>query len=160
MEAKEKAHIGQEAAGGGGGPLGLRGLIDTIVANLELRVTNIHIRFEDPTSWPGRTFAIGVMLSEISAHTVDEDGRRAFVTNEQLRTLRKVRRRAAGERGKARAEGVGGRSRRGRALLGSGRRRRRPRRVTTRGHALARPHSTNRRRARAGRQAVQAMRVL
>jgi len=77
-------------SGGGGGPLGLRGLIDTIVANLELRVTNIHIRFEDPSSWPGHTFAIGVMLSEISAHTVDEDGRRAFVTNEQLRTVRKV----------------------------------------------------------------------
>jgi hypothetical protein len=89
MEAK--ARMGAEGEdGGGGGPLGLRGLIDTIVANLELRVTNIHIRFEDPSSWPGHTFSIGVMLSEISAHTVDEDGRRAFVTNEQLRTLRKV----------------------------------------------------------------------
>jgi hypothetical protein len=89
-----------EGGDGGGGPLGLRGLIDTIVANLELRVTNIHIRFEDPSSWPGHTFAIGVMLSEISAHTVDEDGRRAFVTNEQLRTLRKVgARRGAGATG-------------------------------------------------------------
>jgi hypothetical protein len=98
MEAKEKAHLGSNpdaSSGGGGGPLGLRGLIDTIIANLELRVTNIHVRFEDPSSWPGRTFAIGVMLSEISAHTVDEDGRRAFVTNEQLRTMRKVRAEAA-----------------------------------------------------------------
>lgn len=99
------------AAAGGGGPLGLRGLIDTIVANLELRVTNIHIRYEDPTSYPGHAFAIGVMLSEVSAHTVDEDGRRAFLKSDQLRTLRKVGRagggggrRAAGGR---RAEGAG-----------------------------------------------------
>lgn len=98
MESKARMTDGADAAGAGagGGAMGLRGLIDTIVANLELRISNIHIRYEDPASWPGHTFAIGVMLSEISAHTVDEDGRRAFVTNEQLRTLRKVRAVAAG----------------------------------------------------------------
>ena len=94
MEAKARMGDGADAAGGaggggGGGPLGLRGLIDTVIANLELRISNIHIRYEDGSSWPGREFAIGVVLTEISAHTVDEDGRRAFATNEALRTLRK-----------------------------------------------------------------------
>ena len=34
--------------------------------------------------------AVGVMLSEVVAHTVDESGKRAFVTQDVLQCLRKV----------------------------------------------------------------------
>ena len=82
--------------------------------NLQLRVTNVHIRFEDTPPLEGAApesageaaagagskagsgkagggVSVGVMLSEISAHTVDEAGRRAFVTQDVLQCLRKVR---------------------------------------------------------------------
>lgn len=76
---------------GSGGTVGrLRALVDTIIGNLELKISNIHIRYEDSTSNPGHTFCIGVLLSEISAHTVGEDWQRKFVTADALLTLRKV----------------------------------------------------------------------
>lgn len=83
------------AAGGGAtGSVGrFRALVDTIIGNLELRISNIHIRYEDSSSNPGHTFCIGVLLSEISAHTVGEDWQRKFVTADALLTLRKVGRR-------------------------------------------------------------------
>jgi vacuolar protein sorting-associated protein 13A/C len=78
--------------GGGGGSVGrFRALVDTIIGNLELKISNIHIRYEDSSSNPGHTFCIGVLLSEISAHTVGEDWQRKFVTADALLTLRKVR---------------------------------------------------------------------
>jgi vacuolar protein sorting-associated protein 13A/C len=84
---------GSSAAAGdaGGGGVGrFRALIDTIIGNLELKISNIHIRYEDSSSNPGHTFCIGVLLSEISAHTVGEDWQRKFVTADALLTLRKV----------------------------------------------------------------------
>jgi vacuolar protein sorting-associated protein 13A/C len=78
--------------GGGGGTVGrLRALVDTVVGNLELRISNIHVRYEDTSSNPGHTFCIGLLLSEISAHTAGDDWRRTFVTADALQTLRKVR---------------------------------------------------------------------
>eukprot|EP00879_Flechtneria_rotunda_P014384 GHRR01015031.1.p1 GENE.GHRR01015031.1~~GHRR01015031.1.p1 ORF type:complete len:739 (+),score=279.88 GHRR01015031.1:222-2438(+) len=73
-----------------GGAVGrLRALLDTIIGNLELRITNVHIRYEDTTTNPGHSFCIGIMLQEISGHTVDENWQRAFVTADALLTLRK-----------------------------------------------------------------------
>lgn len=68
----------------------LRALVDTIIGNLELKISNIHIRYEDATSNPGHTFCIGVLLSEISGHTAGDDWQRKFVTSDALLTLRKV----------------------------------------------------------------------
>jgi vacuolar protein sorting-associated protein 13A/C len=79
-----------DARGGGGGVGRFRALIDTIIGNLELKISNIHIRYEDSSSNPGHSFCIGVLLSEISAHTVGEDWQRKFVTADALLTLRKV----------------------------------------------------------------------
>lgn len=82
------------AAGGGAAGSGsvgrFRALVDTIIGNLELKISNIHIRYEDSSSNPGHTFCIGVLLSEISAHTVGDDWQRKFVTADALLTLRKV----------------------------------------------------------------------
>lgn len=89
MAAQGSSAAAGDAAGGGG--VGrFRALIDTIIGNLELKISNIHIRYEDSSSNPGHTFCIGVLLSEISAHTVGEDWQRKFVTADALLTLRKV----------------------------------------------------------------------
>lgn len=95
LEAKEAGGAGadgkQAAAGAPAGGGRLRAFIDTVIGNLELRISNIHIRYEDATSYPGHTFSIGLMLQEISGHTVDVDGKRTFVTGgNALKTLRKV----------------------------------------------------------------------
>ncbi len=87
-KANAAAVAGTNDGEGGGGRFAA--LLDTIIGNLELRISNIHIRYEDPVSNPGHTFSIGIMLSDISAHTVDEAGKRAFVTTNALATLRKV----------------------------------------------------------------------
>eukprot|EP00775_Hariotina_reticulata_P007140 gene7140-7355_t len=80
----------ETAASSGAGAVGrLRALVDTIIGNLELHITNIHIRYEDPSSNPGHTFCIGIVLQEISAHTVDDAWRRAFVKADALLTMRK-----------------------------------------------------------------------
>jgi hypothetical protein len=94
--------------GGGGGTVGrLRALVDTVVGNLELRISNIHVRYEDTSSNPGHTFCIGLLLSEISAHTAGDDWRRTFVTADALQTLRKVRgARRGGGGGAGRGDGA------------------------------------------------------
>jgi hypothetical protein len=90
LQGTSTSSSGGAAAGAGPGGR-LQALIDTVVGNLELRISNIHIRYEDPVSNPGQFFAIGLLLEEVSAHTVDERGRRAFVSSDALLTLRKVR---------------------------------------------------------------------
>lgn len=50
----------------------------------------MHIRYEDDTTNPGQPFACGATLDRVSAYTVDEAGREAFVTNNPLEILRKA----------------------------------------------------------------------
>ena len=46
---------------------------------------------QDASSYPGTVFAVGLMLESLQAHTVDEAGQRAFVTQDPLKLLRKAR---------------------------------------------------------------------
>lgn len=48
-------------------------LMTKILNNLQFRITNIHIRYEDDVSAPGHRFAAGVTLSELSAISTDEN---------------------------------------------------------------------------------------
>ena len=80
-----------DAAPGGGGGGMLKAVIDTVIGNLQLSITNVHVRYEDAVTNPGRPFAVGWTLERISGNTVDEAGREAFVTNNPLQLLRKVR---------------------------------------------------------------------
>lgn len=52
---------------------------------------NYTIPFQDDVSYPGKPFAVGLTLEALSAHTVDESGKEAFVTQNPLKLLRKVR---------------------------------------------------------------------
>ena len=46
--------------------------------------------FQDDTSNPGTTFAVGLTLESLRAHTVDESGKEAFITQNPMKLLRKV----------------------------------------------------------------------
>ncbi|MEW5298732.1 MAG: hypothetical protein WDW36_001820 [Sanguina aurantia] len=68
----------------------LQSMIDPILGNLQLRLTNLHIRYEDEGSYPGHRLCLGLLLRKVSAHSVDEGGRKAFVTAHALQCLRKA----------------------------------------------------------------------
>ncbi|OMP08180.1 hypothetical protein COLO4_06705 [Corchorus olitorius] len=67
----------------------LGSLISTIIGNLKLSISNIHIRYEDLESNLGHPFAAGVMLEKLSAVTVDDSGKETFVTGGSLDRIQK-----------------------------------------------------------------------
>ncbi|KAL6985853.1 hypothetical protein U1Q18_019226 [Sarracenia purpurea var. burkii] len=67
----------------------LGSLIDTIIGNLKLSISNIHIRYEDLESNLGHPFAAGVTLERLSALTVDDNGKETFVTGGALERIHK-----------------------------------------------------------------------
>ncbi|KAL4527774.1 hypothetical protein Ndes2437A_g02912 [Nannochloris sp. 'desiccata'] len=80
---------GADTGSGGGGGF-LRGLIDTILGNLQFSISNVHVRYEDAETHPGQPFACGLTLEKMSGSTVDELGRPAFITSSPLDLLRKA----------------------------------------------------------------------
>ncbi|KAL6781279.1 hypothetical protein ACKKBG_A10495 [Auxenochlorella protothecoides x Auxenochlorella symbiontica] len=88
-KAKEKA----EGGGTGGGLFGggrLKNVIDTVIGNLQLSITNIHVRYEDDVTNPGHPFSCGITLDKLAAATVNDKGEEAFVTTTPLSLLRKA----------------------------------------------------------------------
>ncbi|KAK4786568.1 hypothetical protein SAY86_010401 [Trapa natans] len=67
----------------------LGSLINTIIGNLKLSISNIHIRYEDVESNPGHPFAAGVTLEKLTAVTVDDNGMETFVTGGALEHIQK-----------------------------------------------------------------------
>ncbi|KAM7530923.1 hypothetical protein LguiB_034333 [Lonicera macranthoides] len=68
----------------------LGSLVNTIIGNLKLSISNIHIRYEDLESNPGHPFAAGVTLENLSAVTVDDNGKETFLTGGALERIQKV----------------------------------------------------------------------
>uniref|UniRef100_A0A1J3IIE4 Putative vacuolar protein sorting-associated protein 13A n=1 Tax=Noccaea caerulescens TaxID=107243 RepID=A0A1J3IIE4_NOCCA len=64
-------------------------LVDTVMGNLKLSISNIHIRYEDLESNPGHPFSAGVTLEKLLAVTVDENGKETFVTGGTLASIQK-----------------------------------------------------------------------
>ncbi|KAL4281357.1 hypothetical protein GQ457_03G021640 [Hibiscus cannabinus] len=64
-------------------------LTSTIMGNLKLSISNVHIRYEDLESNPGHPFAAGLTLEKISAVTVDDNGNETFVTGDALDCVHK-----------------------------------------------------------------------
>ncbi|KAK9819963.1 hypothetical protein WJX72_004515 [[Myrmecia] bisecta] len=73
-----------------GKPGRFRAIADTVLGNLQLSITNVHVRYEDDQSNSKAPFACGLTLQKLSAHTVDEFGREAFVTQNPMDLLRKA----------------------------------------------------------------------
>ncbi|KTG37053.1 hypothetical protein cypCar_00003660 [Cyprinus carpio] len=48
-------------------------LATQVIKNLQVKITSIHIRYEDDVSDPQRPFAVGMTLSELSLQTADEN---------------------------------------------------------------------------------------
>ncbi|KAJ3689943.1 hypothetical protein LUZ61_019107 [Rhynchospora tenuis] len=67
----------------------LSSVINTIVGNLKLSISNIHIRYEDTESNPGHPFAAGLTLGKLLAVTVDDHGTETFATGVNLDRIRK-----------------------------------------------------------------------
>lgn len=67
----------------------LGSLINTIIGNLKLSISNIHIRYEDLESNPEHPFAAGVTLGKLSAVTVDDNGMETFVSGGALDRIQK-----------------------------------------------------------------------
>jgi hypothetical protein len=65
--------------------------LDTVLGNLQLCVTNVHVRYEDRVTQPGLPFAAGATLQSLEAFTVDASRGPTFVPNSMcLLVLRKV----------------------------------------------------------------------
>lgn len=45
----------------------------------QIKITNLHVRYEDATSHAGHPFAIGVTLDSVSVNTTNELGENLFV---------------------------------------------------------------------------------
>ncbi|XWS38677.1 hypothetical protein CRYUN_Cryun19dG0151500 [Craigia yunnanensis] len=67
----------------------LGSLISTVIGNLKLSISNIHIRYEDLESNPGHPFAAGLTLEKLSAATVDDSGKETFVSGGALDRIQK-----------------------------------------------------------------------
>ncbi|KAL8053513.1 hypothetical protein ABFS82_05G077000 [Erythranthe guttata] len=67
----------------------LGSLINTVIGNLKLSISNVHIRYEDLESNPGHPFAVGVTLDKLSAFTVDDKGEETFITGGALERIQK-----------------------------------------------------------------------
>jgi vacuolar protein sorting-associated protein 13A/C len=67
----------------------LGSFIGTVIGNIKLSIGNIHIRYEDIESNPGHPFAAGLVLSKLSAVTVDDHGKETFATGGDLERVKK-----------------------------------------------------------------------
>eukprot|EP00741_Cyanophora_paradoxa_P004884 tig00000849_g4739.t1 len=82
---------GGDVATGGGVPSGAGAsasdagfaarIATRIVDNLQVRIENVHVRFEDPLTDPERPLALGATLESISARSTDEKYSPAYVVS-------------------------------------------------------------------------------
>ncbi|EOA39345.1 hypothetical protein CARUB_v10012395mg [Capsella rubella] len=85
LEARAKSKLGSPPSGNSW----LGSIIATIIGNLKVSISNVHIRYEDSTSNPGHPFAAGITLAKLAAVTMDEEGNETFDTSGALDKLRK-----------------------------------------------------------------------
>ncbi|KEH32375.1 calcium-dependent lipid-binding-like protein [Medicago truncatula] len=85
LDAISKSKLGNPSSGNSW----LSSLISTIIGNLKISISNVHIRYEDSVSNPGHPFSSGVTLAKLAAVTMDEQGNETFDTSGALDRLRK-----------------------------------------------------------------------
>ncbi|XP_062108869.1 uncharacterized protein LOC133819601 isoform X1 [Humulus lupulus] len=85
LEAKSKSKQGSALPGNSW----LGSLIATIIGNLKITISNVHIRYEDSVSNIGHSFSSGITLAKLAAVTMDEQGNETFDTSGALDKLRK-----------------------------------------------------------------------
>lgn len=68
----------------------LQSLISSIIGNLKLIISNIHIRYEDVESNRSHPFAACITLEKLSARIFDDTGKETFITGGALERIQKV----------------------------------------------------------------------
>ncbi|XP_050293110.1 intermembrane lipid transfer protein Vps13 isoform X2 [Anthonomus grandis grandis] len=63
-------------------------IIQQVIKNAQVYIKNIHIRYEDKVTQPGKPFAIGVTLAELVIESTDSDWKKAIV--EEVSKIYKV----------------------------------------------------------------------
>jgi len=61
----------------------------TVLGNLQVKVTNVHFRYEDTLTTPNNPFACGLTIEKMSAITVDDSGKPTFTTGGALEGIHK-----------------------------------------------------------------------
>ncbi|MCD7461317.1 hypothetical protein HAX54_045887 [Datura stramonium] len=74
LEALSRSKLGSPPAGNSW----LGSLIGTIIGNLKISISNVHIRYEDSVSNPGHPFSCG-LLQSFAAVTMDEQGMKPLI---------------------------------------------------------------------------------
>nr|GLL48492.1 uncharacterized protein LOC109169879 [Ipomoea trifida] len=87
LEALSRSKLGGNPAAGNSW---LGSLIATIIGNLKITISNVHVRYEDSVSNLGHPFSCGVTLAKLAAVTMDEKGNETFDTSGALDRLRKL----------------------------------------------------------------------
>ncbi|XP_060797783.1 intermembrane lipid transfer protein VPS13C isoform X2 [Neoarius graeffei] len=64
-------------------------LFTQIIKNLQVKISSIHIRYEDDVSDPRKPLSVGVTLSELSLQTADENWR-TCILNEAIKIIYKL----------------------------------------------------------------------
>uniref|UniRef100_A0A3P8UT30 Chorein N-terminal domain-containing protein n=1 Tax=Cynoglossus semilaevis TaxID=244447 RepID=A0A3P8UT30_CYNSE len=64
-------------------------LATQVIKNLQVKITSIHLRYEDDLSDPQRPLSLGVTLSELSLQTADENWK-PCILNEAAKIINKV----------------------------------------------------------------------
>ncbi|XP_017333077.2 intermembrane lipid transfer protein VPS13C isoform X1 [Ictalurus punctatus] len=64
-------------------------LFTQIIKNIQVKISSIHIRYEDDVSDPQKPLSVGVTLSELSLQTADENWR-ACILNEAVKIIYKL----------------------------------------------------------------------
>lgn len=60
----------------------IKKLANKIIDNLEVKLTNLHIRYEDEDSIPGSNFSCGITIENMSLATTDENWLATFINRE------------------------------------------------------------------------------
>lgn len=64
----------------------MNALVTKIIDNLQVKIKNIHVRFEDNKSHPQNPFAVGLTLSNLSAVSTDSNWVEAFIEDSKAPT--------------------------------------------------------------------------
>ena len=89
MSSRSKQQHGKDAdAPGGEKQSYVKAYIETILGNLQVSISNVHIRYED-FSTSSHPFRAGITLDQITAFTVDDAGEKTFVSSNALERLLK-----------------------------------------------------------------------
>lgn len=67
-------------------------LATTVIENLEVTITNVHIRYEDSYTYPTKTFGVGFTIERISLSAADENWSEKFMksTDKKDSSIRKL----------------------------------------------------------------------